>query len=106
LPKHAGCVNFSKNFTHRSLAALLSTVVMLVLFTSPATQFNIRELHCLMGAVRVLHILTTSQFADIFTKGLPTLVFFFKTAGELPFIILRRKKGQEPFTTHTTHHTV
>ena len=79
--------------------------MMLVLFTSPATQFNIRELHCLMGAVRVLHILTTSQFADIFTKGLPTLVFFFKTAGELPFIILR-KKGQEPFTTHTTHHTV
>jgi hypothetical protein len=75
LPKLAGCVNFSRNFTHRSLAALLSTVTMLVLFTSPTTQFNIRELHWLMGAVRVLHVLTTSQFADIFTKGLPTIVF-------------------------------
>nr|AAT85015.1 hypothetical protein [Oryza sativa Japonica Group]ABF96665.1 retrotransposon protein, putative, unclassified [Oryza sativa Japonica Group] len=27
------------------------------------------------GAVRVLHVPTTSQFADIFTKGLPTTVF-------------------------------
>jgi len=28
-----------------------------------------------LGAVRVLHVLMTSQFADIFTKGLPTSVF-------------------------------
>ena len=28
-----------------------------------------------LGAVRVLHVPTTSQFADIFTKGLPTSVF-------------------------------
>ena len=28
-----------------------------------------------LGAVRVLHVPTTSQFADIFTKGLPTAVF-------------------------------
>jgi hypothetical protein len=27
------------------------------------------------GAIRVLHVPTTSQFADVFTKGLPTLVF-------------------------------
>jgi hypothetical protein len=27
------------------------------------------------GAVRVLHVPTTSQFADVFTKGLPTMVF-------------------------------
>ena len=27
------------------------------------------------GAVRVLHVPTTSQFADIFTNGLPTTVF-------------------------------
>ncbi|WVZ79892.1 hypothetical protein U9M48_027417 [Paspalum notatum var. saurae] len=27
------------------------------------------------GAVRVLHVPTTSQFADLFTKGLPTTVF-------------------------------
>jgi hypothetical protein len=27
------------------------------------------------GAVRVLHVPTTSQFADLFTKGLPTVVF-------------------------------
>ena len=31
--------------------------------------------------------------------------FFSKNAGELRFIILGRKMGQEPFTTHTTHHT-
>jgi hypothetical protein len=28
-----------------------------------------------IGQVRVLHVLTTSQFADVFTKGLPSLVF-------------------------------
>ena len=28
-----------------------------------------------LGAVRVLHVPTTSQFADIFTKGLPASVF-------------------------------
>jgi hypothetical protein len=28
-----------------------------------------------MGAVRVLHVPTTSQFADVFTKGLPSTVF-------------------------------
>jgi hypothetical protein len=28
-----------------------------------------------LGEVRVLHVPTTSQYADIFTKGLPTSVF-------------------------------
>jgi hypothetical protein len=28
-----------------------------------------------LGDVRVLHVPTTSQFADIFTKGLPASVF-------------------------------
>ena len=28
-----------------------------------------------LGVVRVLHVPTTSQFADIFTKGLPSSVF-------------------------------
>jgi hypothetical protein len=28
-----------------------------------------------IGDVRVLHVSTTSQFADIFTKGLPSSVF-------------------------------
>jgi hypothetical protein len=28
-----------------------------------------------IGAVRVLHVPTTSQFADIFTKGLPSSTF-------------------------------
>jgi hypothetical protein len=28
-----------------------------------------------IGQVRVLHIPTTSQFADVFTKGLPSSVF-------------------------------
>jgi hypothetical protein len=28
-----------------------------------------------MGEVRVLHVPTTSQFADIFTKGLPSSTF-------------------------------
>jgi hypothetical protein len=27
------------------------------------------------GDVRVLHVPTTSQYADIFTKGLPSMVF-------------------------------
>lgn len=29
-----------------------------------------------IGVVRVLHVSTTSQFVDIFTKGLPTIVFY------------------------------
>jgi hypothetical protein len=28
-----------------------------------------------MGVVRVLHVPMTSQFADVFTKGLPSTVF-------------------------------
>jgi hypothetical protein len=28
-----------------------------------------------IGVVRVLHVPTTSQFANVFTKGLPTSVF-------------------------------
>jgi hypothetical protein len=28
-----------------------------------------------LGEVRVLHVPTTSQFADVFTKGLPSPVF-------------------------------
>jgi hypothetical protein len=31
--------------------------------------------HIAIGDVRVLHVLMTSQFVDIFTKGLPTSVF-------------------------------
>eukprot|EP00267_Zea_mays_P045411 XP_020397698.1 uncharacterized protein LOC109941363 [Zea mays] len=34
----------------------------------------LHELHT-CGAVRVLHVPTTSQFADVFTKGLPSVVF-------------------------------
>jgi hypothetical protein len=36
--------------------------------------YFIRE-KVVIGQVRVLHIPTTSQFADIFTKGLPSSVF-------------------------------
>jgi hypothetical protein len=31
--------------------------------------------HVAIGDVRVLHVPTTSQFVDIFTKGLPSLAF-------------------------------
>jgi hypothetical protein len=31
--------------------------------------------HVAVGDVRVLHVSTTSQFADIFTKGLPSSTF-------------------------------
>jgi hypothetical protein len=34
----------------------------------------VRE-NVVIGQVRVLHVPTTSQFADVFTKGLPSLVF-------------------------------
>jgi hypothetical protein len=34
----------------------------------------VRE-HVAIGDVRVLHVPTTSQFTDIFTKGLSTSVF-------------------------------
>ena len=32
--------------------------------------------HVTIGHVRVLHVSSAHQFADIFTKGLPTQVFF------------------------------
>jgi hypothetical protein len=31
--------------------------------------------HVALGEARILHVPTSSQFADIFTKGLPTTVF-------------------------------
>jgi hypothetical protein len=59
---------------------------MSVLSTYPITQFSINarsksiDLHFIrqrvaIGDVHVLHVPTTSQFADIFTKRLPTFVF-------------------------------
>ena len=36
--------------------------------------YFVRE-HVALGAVRVLHVPTTSQYADIFTKGLPSSLF-------------------------------
>jgi hypothetical protein len=37
-------------------------------------HFFVRE-RVALGEVRVLHVPTTSQYADVFTKGLPTSVF-------------------------------
>jgi hypothetical protein len=54
------------------------------LFTNPVQHQHIKhveiDLHFIrekvvIGQVRVLHVPTTSQFANIFTKGLPSSVF-------------------------------
>ena len=67
----------------RCLGAHWSTVTTLV-STNPVQHQRTKhveiDLHFVrervaIGDVRVLHVPTTSQFVDIFTKGLPTSVF-------------------------------
>ncbi|GKD31544.1 hypothetical protein Tco_1242322 [Tanacetum coccineum] len=65
----------------------LATVTMLVLSICPAIRFNISVRSILRliftlffdlvaaGQVRVLHVPSRYQFADIFTKGLPSSLF-------------------------------
>ena len=67
---------------HSSLAK--STLVYLYLSTNPVQHQRTKhveiDLHFVrdrvtIGDVRVLHVPTTSQFSDIFTKGLPYSTF-------------------------------
>ena len=48
-----------------------------------------------LGAVRVVHVPTSLQYADIFTKGLPTVVFLnFRSGLNVPIIFqLRLHEG-------------
>jgi hypothetical protein len=48
-----------------------------------------------LGVVRVLHVPTTSQFADVFTKGLPLFVFaaFRSSLSVLPLDVLTAPGG-------------
>jgi hypothetical protein len=55
-------------------AVYLDNVNAVYLFTNPIQLHFVRE--CVaIGDVRVLHVSTTSQFADIFMKGLATSMF-------------------------------
>jgi hypothetical protein len=80
------CVSCSTSSRPRHLGAHLSTAIISTPCTYPPTPFSINapsmwrlifilSERVVIGQVRVLHVPTTSQFIDIFTKGLPSSVF-------------------------------
>jgi hypothetical protein len=84
LLKLLGSANCSMSFATRLVVPPWSTVTISVLCISPATRCNISGrsmyLHFVrervaLGHVRVLHVPTTFQYTDVFTKGLPTSLF-------------------------------
>ena len=69
---------------HRSTLVYYDNVSAMYLSTNPVQHQHMKHVEIdlqfvhervAVGDVRVLHTPTTSQFADIFTKGLPTSVF-------------------------------
>ncbi|WVZ82047.1 hypothetical protein U9M48_029359 [Paspalum notatum var. saurae] len=80
LPRLPGSVGFSLSSTspsRRATVVYCDNVSAVYLSTNPHVEIDlhfVRE-RVAAGAVRVLHVPTTSQFADIFTKGLPSSVF-------------------------------
>jgi hypothetical protein len=69
---------------HRTTLVYYDNVSAIYLSTSPVQHQRMKhieiDLHFIhdkvaAGVVRILHMPTTSQYADIFTKGLPTSVF-------------------------------
>lgn len=86
LLKPAGCANCFMSYIIHCRRALwcIVTVSAVYLSSNPVQHQRTKhveiDLHFVRervstGDVRVLHVPTTSQFADIFTKGLPTSVF-------------------------------
>jgi hypothetical protein len=86
LPKNAGFAVFFRSFGALLIVLLLSTMTMSVRSTSQLTQCGTRtkyielDIHFVrekvaLGALHVLHVPSNSQFADIFTKGLPSALF-------------------------------
>lgn len=86
-PKLIGCTSFSGNFT--TLFAALTIVYcdnisVVYLFTNAVQYQRTKHVeielhlvceHVALGEIHVLHVPTSSQYADIFTKDLLTSVF-------------------------------
>jgi hypothetical protein len=81
-----GFVSYSLSCTSPSWATLVycDNVNVFYLYTNLVqhhrtkyAEINLHFIceHVAVGDVRVLHVSTTSQFVDIFTKGLPSSVF-------------------------------
>nr|GEW72660.1 ribonuclease H-like domain-containing protein [Tanacetum cinerariifolium] len=86
LLKQPGFVIFSESFTHHYYLPPLSIVTMLVLYMNANPVQHQRTKHIEIdihvvrdmvarGQVRVLHVPSCYQYADIFTKGLPSALF-------------------------------
>jgi hypothetical protein len=88
LRKHAGFAVFFRSFGALLTAPLLSTVTTSVqciyLLTNHVQHRRMKhielDIHFVrekvaLGALRVLHVPSSSQFADIFTKGLSSVLF-------------------------------
>jgi hypothetical protein len=82
LQRVVGFVIFCRSSTAPSTGLLWSTATMCMLFTCQhrCTKHIEIDIHFVrdkvqVGEVQVLHVPTTSQYADIFTKGLSTATF-------------------------------
>jgi hypothetical protein len=68
----------------RAIVVYYGNIIAIYLSTNPVQQQRTKhieiDLHFIcgkvtIGFVRVLHVPTTAQYADVFTKGLPSSVF-------------------------------
>jgi hypothetical protein len=85
--RRAGFISFLWSCTaplSRATLVYCDNVSAVYLSTNPVQDQRIKHVNIdhhfvrkrvAVGDVRVLHVPTTSQFADIFTKGLPSSVF-------------------------------
>jgi phage gp36-like protein len=71
-------------YPHRSYVVFCDNISTVYLSTNPVQHQRTKhveiDLHFLrdkvaIGEIRVLHVPSTSQYADVFTKGLPTSIF-------------------------------
>jgi hypothetical protein len=69
---------------HRAIVVYCNNIMAIYLLTNPVHLQRSKhieiDLHFVrnkvaVGAIRVLHVPSTTQYADVFTKGLPSLVF-------------------------------
>ena len=86
-PSRCGCANSLANYINppsRATVVYCDNISAVYMSSNPVQHQRTKhieiDLHFVrervaLGEIRVLHVPTSSQFADIFTKGLPTLIF-------------------------------
>ena len=74
-PLYSLCTLFLSSLEHRCAGS--SDCGGVLVYIEPLVKIDLHFVRdrVAIGDVRVLHVPTTSQFADIFTKGLPSSTF-------------------------------